>query len=83
MNHFIVRVFGVLNGAIAIFIFAIAALMGHAANPDGNGLMLGALIGALLAVTLCGIFAILISIEKSLKHIADKLPEPEKPLTLR
>jgi hypothetical protein len=80
MNHFMVSVLGYVNGALAITIILTGATMGNALfsaqHVSAGGTVLGGLLGLGVAAVVCGLLAIAISIEKSLKHIAEKMPWP-------
>lgn len=91
MNHFLVKVLGIINGAIAIAIVIFFAILGghgmsfSQLSQTGEqlppfslaGSIFGAIIGLVIAALVCGLLAVAISVEKSLKHIATKLPWPE------
>jgi hypothetical protein len=80
MNHFLVKVLGFLNGAIAVAIVVMFAVLGDSwgsrveATQSHAGALLGSLlglvVGLVIATIVCGLLAIAISIEKSLKHLA-------------
>ena len=74
MNHFLVSVLGYVNGALAVAIILIGADIG---GNLGVGGITGGLLGLGVAAVVCGLLAIAISIEKSLKHIAEKMPRSE------
>lgn len=91
MNHFLVSVLGVLNGVFAITIILFWTFLGgygFSVNQafdldqatqlppfDLDGGVLGAVLGLGIAAVVCGLLAIAISIEKSLKNIATKMEE--------
>ena len=80
MNHFLVSVLGYVNGAIAVLIVLAGMYIGGNGAVSGNpndGAAIGFVLGLGVAAVVCGLLAIAISIEKSLKHIAEKLPWPE------
>jgi TRAP-type C4-dicarboxylate transport system permease small subunit len=71
MNHFLVSVLGFVNGAIAVAIILIFYLIGQSQSQTvAAAPVLGLLAGLVVAAMVCGLVAIAISIEKSLKHIA-------------
>jgi uncharacterized membrane protein len=83
MNHFLVSVLGYVNGALAVLIIFIGMTMGRnmgAGNPEG-GAAIGAVLGLGVAAVVCGLVAIAVSIEKSLKHIAERMPRAEHAFT--
>ena len=77
MNHFLVSVLGVVNAAVAVVIvlfFAIGGGQGHLGTPNiAAGAILGLVLGIVVAVVICGLLAIAISIEKSVRIIADSM----------
>ena len=85
MNHFLVSVLGIVNGSIAIGIIVLFTTLGgqwwspgQPSPTEGN--ILGAILGLVIAALVCGLLAIAISIEKSLKQIAGNtmVPDGEK-----
>ena len=88
MNHFLVSVLGILNSVIAVaIILGSATLAGYGLSPANiqqvtessqlppfsiGGAIVGAVMGLAIAAIVCGLFAIAISIEKSLNAIAAK-----------
>jgi hypothetical protein len=80
MNHFLVSVLGFINGAIAIAIIAFFTMLGESrwsgqVVPEGG--VLGFIVGLVIAAIVCGLLAVAISIEKSLKHIAENTKQPD------
>jgi cytochrome b len=77
MNHFIVSVLGVINAAVAIVIvlfFAITGGQGHwGLDHNPVGAILGLIFGIVVAVVICGLLAIAISTEKSVRIIANSM----------
>jgi hypothetical protein len=71
MNHFLVSMLGALNIILAVTIVATSAVAGWNKQADIVGLLAGAVVGIGVAAFVCGFLAILISIEQSLKRIAD------------
>ena len=83
MNHFLVSVLGFLNGALAVAIILVGAGTGaslwtsaNPANQDLGGAVIGGFVGLIVAAVVCGLLAIAISIEKSLKNVAERMPQP-------
>jgi hypothetical protein len=76
MNHFLVSVLGIMNGALALAIVVIFTVLGDSwgsrveATQSHVGALFGLIVGLAVAVIVCGLLAIAISIEKSLKHLA-------------
>jgi hypothetical protein len=85
MNHFLVSVLGIINGALAVAIVVIFTVLGDSwgsrveATQSHAGALFGLIVGLVVAVIVCGLLAIAISIEKSLKHLATNT----RPLELR
>jgi hypothetical protein len=79
MNHFLVSVLGVVNVAVALVIvlfFAIGGGQGHLGALDHSiaaGAIVGLILGIVVAVVVCGLLAIAISIEKSVRIIANNM----------
>ena len=79
MNHFLVSVLGVINAAVAIVIVLVFAIEGgHWVTGDVRywdpvGVIVGLILGIVVAVVICGLLAIAISIEKSVRIIANNM----------
>jgi uncharacterized membrane protein len=80
MNHFLVSVLGLINCVIAIAIIAFFATLGGSQWSGGQlvseGGVLGFIVGLVIAALVCGILAIAISIEQSLKQLAGNTKQP-------
>ena len=80
MNSLLANTIGVLNGLLALFFVIVGALIGQS-QLEGMGLIVGLVLGFILAVVVCGILAIFISmrdelieIRKLLNKIAKQAP---------
>tara|TARA_B100000676_G_C17509238_1_gene547055 strand:+ start:284 stop:538 length:255 start_codon:yes stop_codon:yes gene_type:complete len=81
MNQLLAKSLGVLNGFIALLIISGGALVGSISEGGlaefafGPKVIIGSLIGFLIAVILCGIVALFISIHGELQTIRTKMDD--------
>lgn len=77
MNHFLASIVGFLNGLLALILIiggaAIGSLLENQFNI--NGVVIGLIAGVILAVVVCGLLAIFISIRNELILIRRLLSE--------
>ena len=70
MNKLLASLMGVLNGFLALFFIAggasLGVYLGQLADNGALGLILGLVGGLFLAVMVCGVFAVFISIRSEL-----------------
>jgi hypothetical protein len=72
-------VLGVINAAVAIVIVLVFAIegghwvTGDVRHWDPGGVIVGLILGIVVAVVICGLLAIAISIEKSVRIIANNM----------
>ena len=71
MNSLLASIVGFLNAFLALFFVIGGAVIGDSFNYqlDGMGLVLGLIIGAILAIVVCGVLAIFISMRNELMTI--------------
>ena len=71
MNSLLASIVGFLNAFLALFFVICGAVIGDSLNYqlDGMGLVSGLIVGAILAIVVCGVLAIFISMRNELMAI--------------
>ena len=77
MNSLLANTIGLLNGLLALFFIIAGALIGQS-QLEGMGLIVGLVVGFILAVVVCGILAIFISMRDELIEIRKLLNKISK-----
>jgi hypothetical protein len=84
MNTFLANIVGFLNGVLALFFIIGGAVIGYDLNYqlEGMGLVFGLVIGFILAIVVCGVLAIFISMRNELTQIRYLLAAEKRERTL-